>query len=139
MATEEYTCPQCGLDDCSCSHEVQAEAERRKAAGEPPLVIASDPAQVGKRVKAKEREARKDADDLNWLMRHPQGRRIAWELLEVCGIFRNPAVEGAFDTNQTMFKAGQQNMGQYYLQRIVSMEPDAYALMVKENSGRMTV
>lgn len=138
MATDDDLCPQCGLADCDCSPEIMLEAERRRAAGEPPLVIASDAAQVGKRVKAVQREERKGADDMNWLMRHPQGRRMMWGLLEDCGIYHNPAFAAGFDTNQTMFKAGQQNIGQYYLKQIVGGEPDAYLLMVKENSGRTT-
>ena len=134
MATE--VCAHCQQEECDCPPEIVAEAERRAAAGEPPLVLASDAGQVATRSKAVERAERQDVADLNWLMRHPQGRRNKWGLLETCGIFRNPAVEGAFETNQTMFKAGQQNIGQYHLQRVVSLEPEGYALMVKENSGR---
>ena len=131
-------CPQCAQDECDCSPEVVAEAARRAAAGEPPLVIASDAAQVVARAKKIDRADKQDAQDLNWLMRHPQGRRLMWDLLQVTGLFRNPAFDAGFDTNQTMFKAGQQNIGQYYLQRTVSMEPDGYHLMVKENSGSKT-
>lgn len=136
MAIEDDRCPQCGAEDCECSPEIVAEALRRKAAGEPPLVIASDAGQVGARAKAAEREARRENEALNWIMRHPQGRRFMWDLLEVCGIFNNPAFAAGFDTNQTFFKAGQQNIGQYYLKQTVSLHADGYNLMVKENSER---
>jgi len=139
MAIEpDDRCPQCGQEDCDCSPEVQEEARARKAAGADPLVIASDGAQVAARGKKQDRAAKQDVLDLGWLMRHPAGRRIYWDILETSGLFRNPAFDAGFDTNQTMFKAGQQNIGQYYLQRAVTLEPEGYALMVKENSGRTT-
>lgn len=138
MATEAYedVCPQCGQEDCDCSPEIQGEALRRKAAGEPALVIASDATQVGKRAKAVERETRKTGDDLNWLMRHEQGRRFMWRLLSEAGIFRNAAVDAGFSTNGAFFKAGQQNVGLKFLSELMADEAPAYGLMVKENSGR---
>lgn len=137
MATEDI-CPQCQQQDCDCSPEIVSEAERRQTAGEPPLVIASDAAQVSKRAKTKERGEKQDARDLNWLMRHEQGRRIMWDLLENSGLYRNPAFDAGFEPNRTMFNAGQMNLGQFYLQRVTELEPDGYNLMVKENSGSKT-
>lgn len=132
------SCAVCGRTDCDCDPDVVAEAVARAEAGQEPLVIASDPAQAARRKRDQKAADKQESADLNWLMRHPQGRRIMWQLLETCGVYRNPAFEGGFSTNETFFKAGQQNIGQFYLQRTVSKEPDGYNLMVKENSGRLS-
>lgn len=128
-------CPACKQPDCDCSPELVAEATRRAEAGQDEVVVASDVVQTARIAKNAEKGKKQQDADLNWLMRHPQGRRVMWRLLEACGMYRNPAVEGGFDTNTTMFKSGQQNIGQFYLNEIVTKEPDAYGIMVRESSA----
>jgi hypothetical protein len=135
-----WVCPLCkqGADLCVCSEEAIVAASARATAGEDELVDASNPAQVADRGKRAKRIEQQGRDDLNWLMRHQQGRRIMWGLLESCGVFANAAVMGAFESNKTMFKAGEQNVGLFYTAKVISQEPEGYNLMVKENSGRLT-
>lgn len=135
MSDELLTCPHCQQTECDCSQEVQAEALARAEQGRDALVIASDAVQQARRAKAQRKSNTEWANDLNWLMRHPQGRRVMWRVLSECGVYANAAVTAAFDTNTTFFKAGQQNIGLVYLNEIVTREPDAYALMVRENSA----
>lgn len=131
----EATCPQCRQEECDCSPEVQAAATQRAERGQEPLVIASDVVQQARRKKNSDKAEQLVRDDLNWLLRHPQGRRFMWRLLDQCGIFNNAAVRCGFDTNQTMFNAGEQNIGLAYFSETMRQEPDGYNLMVKENSA----
>jgi hypothetical protein len=135
----EWKCPVCqrGPDACDCSDDVITEAQARLDAGADPVVDASNPAQVAQRVKAQKRGETQDRDDLNWVMRHEQGRRIMWRLLEACSVFGNSFVRAQGDPHLTAFNCGEQNIGLSYLSRVVAQEPDGYNLMVKENSGRL--
>lgn len=135
---EIAVCPACKQQDCDCSVEVQDEAARRAEAGQDEVVIASDTMQQARRKKALDKLVKQDREDLAWLMRHPQGRRVMWKLLERCSIFQNAAVRGSFDPNATMFNLGESNIGLVYFREVMVMEPDGYNLMVKENSGRLS-
>ena len=132
-----YRCPICQLEHCDCPEDSVREAQARIDAGGEPLVDASNPAQVAARARDKRKVENSTKDDMNWLMRHPQGRRIMWGLLERCSIFQNAYQRGGGDTNAVMFNCGEANVGLGYLKDVISQEPDGYNLMVKENSGRM--
>lgn len=97
-------------------------------------------------VRAQER-ARADADirgklareteegDLKWLMSSRRGRRIAWRILERCGVFRL-----SFNSNSmTMaFNEGQRNEGLRLLGLIHQLCPELYPTMVREQNDRNT-
>jgi len=138
QAGDLAVCPACKQPECECSEELVREALRRAEAGLDEVVIASDTVQQARRKKAGEKAERQRKDDINWLMRHPQGRRIMWELLERCSIFQNAAVRGRFENSATMFHLGESNIGLVYFREVMVMEPDGYNLMVKENSGRLS-
>lgn len=132
-----YRCPICQRPECDCSEDAVAEALSRIESGGETLVDASNPTQVAQRSRDKKKAERDAASDINWLMRHPQGRRVMWGLLERAGIFRNAFVLAEGATNQTNFHLGAQNLGLEYFVMVMKQEPDGYNLMVKENSGRM--
>ncbi len=134
------TCIACKrpLADCECSGEMLLEAAARLEKNQPEIVRADDPGQQRQRAKAVDRAQKQASDDLNWLMRHPQGRRFMWRLLSTCGLYRNAFASGNGQTNAVMFALGETNIGQVYLNQVVASEPDAYSLMVKENSGSKT-
>ena len=87
-------------------------------------------AQVEAQAKTK-RRARQDADDMRWLLSGQRGRRIVYRQLEAAGVFRL-----SFNTNAMAmsFAEGARNVGLQMLARVMTVQPDAYALMVKENT-----
>lgn len=130
-------CPVCQQEDCDCPDDVVQEARARIEAGAEPLVDASNPSQVAARARTAKRTGDEAANDLSWLMRHPQGRRVMWRLLDKAGIFRNAFVVAEGQTNQTNFHLGAQNLGLDYFVTVMRQEPDGYNLMVKENSANL--
>lgn len=76
-----------------------------------------------------QRKADRDVKDLQWLMAHKQGRRIAYRLLADTGVFRNPFNHSG---SVTAFNCGQMNIGQQFLARLMEHAPDAYTTMCKE-------
>lgn len=76
-----------------------------------------------------ERKAKRDIGDLQWLMAHKQGRRIAWKLMAQAGVFRNPFNHSG---SLTAFQCGQMNEGQRLLSAVMEHAPDAFVLMQKE-------
>lgn len=75
------------------------------------------------------RKAQQQADDLKWLMRHPQGRRIVTRIFEKTGIRRTP-----FNTSGSVmsFNAGMQNIGLWLEAEILEATPDDYLRLLKE-------
>lgn len=69
-------------------------------------------------------------EDIIALMAIPAFRRFVWVLLESTHIFST-----SFTGNsETFFKEGERNVGLKVFLRLQESDPDAYALMVKENS-----
>lgn len=136
---EAQVCPACGGDvlECDCTPEAQTEAARRAEAGQDALVDASNPAQTARMAKNVRRMEQEQRDDHAWLMRHPQGRRIMWRLLERCSIFENSYVRGKGRSEAICFHLGESNIGLVYFREAMVQTPEEYNLMVKENSGRL--
>jgi len=77
-----------------------------------------------------ERERETELEDIRRLMAQPWGRRIAWRLLSVTGVFRT-----SFTGNSTtFFNEGQRNVGLQVLADIHEVCPELYPTMVKELS-----
>lgn len=69
------------------------------------------------------------AADIQWLMDHPQGRRLAWDLLAFTGIYRQ-----VFTGNsETFFNDGKRVVGLRYLDLVNRHAPDQYTAMLKEH------
>lgn len=75
------------------------------------------------------RKAQRDIGDLQWLMAHKQGRRIAYKLLADAGVFRNPFNHSG---SVTAFNCGQMNVGQRFMAAVTENAPEAYMQMLKE-------
>lgn len=75
------------------------------------------------------RKAERDIKDLQWLMAHKQGRRIAFKLLADTGVFRNPFNHSG---SVTAFNCGQMNVGQRFTAAVMGHAPEAYLQMLKE-------
>lgn len=72
---------------------------------------------------------RVEKDDLLWLMRSKQGRRIAHRILDRAGVFRS-----SFHTNalQMAFNEGTRNEGLAFLAKLMDYCPEQYSMMLKE-------
>lgn len=75
-------------------------------------------------------EARREVDDIKWLMGHEQGRRIAWRLLDKAGVYRT-----SFTGNSaTFFNEGRRDIGLFLLGEVQSHCPDRFMMMLKEHN-----
>lgn len=82
--------------------------------------------------KAKDRARRAEqvqAEDIEWIMSEPRGRRFVRGLMERAGVYRL-----SFNTNALMmaFHEGQRNEALALLDLIIAHCPDRYAEMLKE-------
>ncbi len=70
-----------------------------------------------------------EQQDLKWLMKCRQGRRIVWRLLERTGLYRT-----SFDPNPAMmaFNEGNRNLGLMLMAQLNEVCPERYTLMVQE-------
>jgi putative methionine-R-sulfoxide reductase with GAF domain len=101
--------------------------------------MAEEPLDLGdpKSVKAKRRTAKQVTQRRNatvsQLMATPEGREWFYELLDFCGIYRNPhSVSGPY---QTAFNCGETNVGQKVLADLQSACPDLYLKMLEEQTN----
>lgn len=70
-------------------------------------------------------------DDMKWLLSHVEGRRIAWRLLEECGVFKL-----SFTGNSTtFFNEGKRSIGNKFYSEMVHADADAFVKMIKEFQG----
>ena len=88
------------------------------------------------KVKADKAKARAADDlikaDLKQLMALPAFRRFVWRLLDWTHVFRS-----SFTGNsETFFREGERNIGLKVFGSVQEHEPDAYLVMVKENSKK---
>jgi len=81
---------------------------------------------------AAEAQAQRDqqAEDIQWLMRSEQGRRIAWRLLERTQVHRTPFAGHDATTN---FNCGERNVGQWFLDEVCTHSPESYLQLLKEH------
>ncbi len=83
----------------------------------------------------REQEARKqlareiEVGDIKWLMSSRRGRRLMWRLLDLSGPFRM-----SFDTNamRMAFNEGNRNLGNRLLHEVMTISPEMYPVMMKE-------
>lgn len=78
----------------------------------------------------KARRRAREVEDLKWLAGHPQGRRIAWRLLEQAGVFRS-----TFNTNaMTMaMSEGRRTLGLFLLDELMEVAPEVLTRMMQEH------
>lgn len=82
-----------------------------------------------------EKHARQEErEDVKWLMKSRQGRRIAWRLLELTGVFRSSFT----GNNETFFREGMRNVGLVLMAQINEACPDQYTTMVQEHRNART-
>lgn len=77
--------------------------------------------------------SKQDDEDFRWLMGHKQGRRLVWQWLDKAGVFRT-----SFSTNALHMAhlEGHRAAGLALIDRIHTLCPDQYQVMIKEQHGR---
>lgn len=63
-----------------------------------------------------------------------EGRKFLWWLLEIGRVGLQPYANNALNT---AFNCGEMNVGQRILDRIISVSPEGYLTMMKENSDEV--
>jgi hypothetical protein len=72
---------------------------------------------------------------LNALLQHAHGRKTLWWLLQIGQVGQQPF---STDPYRTAFECGQLNVGQQVLARIISVSPEGYMNMMKEQADERT-
>lgn len=81
---------------------------------------------------ARTRSAREQQiEDVKWLLKHGQGRRFIWRLLEKAGIYRSTFTG---DAAQAAFLEGVRSVGLMVIADVLEADPDAYTTMLKEHN-----
>ena len=70
-----------------------------------------------------------ERDDYRWLLGDPRGRRIMWELLSSCGLYRTSFVHSG---SQTAFNEGMRNIGLMLNDRVLTHAPETWIQMQSE-------
>lgn len=68
-------------------------------------------------------------DDMRWLLKTEQGRRFVWRLLEKAGIYRSTYSQ---DASHAAFLEGVRSVGLMVIADVFEADPDAYAMMLRE-------
>lgn len=77
-----------------------------------------------------------ERDDYKWLLADPRGRRIMWELLSACGLYRTSFHSSG---SQTAFNEGMRNIGIMLNARVIEHAPETWIQMsteAREASGK---
>lgn len=69
------------------------------------------------------------------LLQHGHGRRLLWWLLQIGRVGGQPYTGNALNT---AFSCGELNVGQKILDRIISVSPEGYLTMMKEQADERT-
>lgn len=79
---------------------------------------------------------KRNACDLQAVLKTVQGRRVLWRILQSCQLRRHAFVPG--DAHATAFQCGQQSIGLFVLAEIEDAAPGAYAQMRGEYLSEVT-
>jgi hypothetical protein len=90
---------------------------------------AADPSQVKEAAKKMKKGDDRHKDDVRRLLALDYGRRILWQLMSRCGVFK---ADCPINSGELYFKEGQRNVGLMILTDITQADPDAYLQMMKE-------
>lgn len=89
----------------------------------------SDEKQVARAEEKEERRKETFKEDLKSILKTPQGRRVMWNYISLCGLFRSTFSE---NSGLMYFAAGQKNIGAKIIDDIVKTDPETFMLMMKE-------
>ena len=72
-----------------------------------------------------------EVDDIVWQMASKRGRRLMCRLFATAGVHHNP---WNISESVTSFNCGRMNVGQIYQAEVLSLCPDKYLLMLREQN-----
>jgi hypothetical protein len=75
------------------------------------------------------RERQKEIDDVEKVLKTPEGRRFIWRMLSRTGIYRNSF---SLNSNQTAFCEGERNIGLWLINEVNEADIAAFAKMQNE-------
>lgn len=87
-----------------------------------------DPKKIGRKQALDNIQARRDQEDILFILSQIQGRRFYWKLMQKCGIFQTSFT----GNNTTFFNEGMRNIGLLLLNELNEIAPQAYLQMIEE-------
>lgn len=79
--------------------------------------------------KEQEKRRSREIDDLQKVLRSPEGRRFVWRVLSEAGVFK---ASFSLNSMQTSFNEGKRDVGIWLMSDVDRAEPNAYAQMQRE-------
>jgi len=76
-----------------------------------------------------EKRRTREIDDLQKVLKLPEGRRLVWRILSEAGVFK---ASFSLNSMQTAFNEGRRDIGIWLIQDVDRAEPNAYAQMQRE-------
>lgn len=89
----------------------------------------ADEEQVSRAEGKEKRKTESFSEDLKALLKNPQGRRVLWHYISLCGVFRS---NYSPEQGLTYFNLGQRNIGIRIIDDIVKTDSETFMLMMKE-------
>ena len=80
--------------------------------------------------KAAEQRRKRELNDIRKVLSLPEGRRLIWRMLGLCGMFRTVYIPK--DTNATFVEIGKKEIGLGILGDVTDAKPEAYYQMYFE-------
>lgn len=95
---------------------------------------ASDKEQVKKARRAENNLEEKKLDDMRWVLRDPQGRRVLWRIMSFCKSYSSAY---ATEANDAYYNIGQQDVGRFVMSEITKADEEKLFLMMKEHTNEL--
>lgn len=93
------------------------------------LSIADQEKQVEAADKKRELKRLKELEDLRFVLKNVEGRRVFWRLMTHCRV-----LESIWENSAKIhYNSGKQDVGHFVMSEVVNANEDAYLLMMKEN------
>lgn len=70
-----------------------------------------------------------EMDDLKWLLRHPQGRRVITRILDQTGVYRSSFNHSG---SQMAFNEGRRNTGLWLTDEMTTADQEGYLKLLRE-------
>lgn len=105
--------------------EIQEEIVPERELGD-----AADPKKVRASKKKEKKLKRSELDDLSFVLGDKRGRRLYWNQMKECGIYRESFVPNEADS--TAYNEGQRNIGLRMLAKVMDLDPTLYIKMAQE-------
>lgn len=79
-------------------------------------------------------EARRvQVEDIRWMLKHKEGRRVMWRLLSEAGIYRTSFNNSG---SVTAFNEGKRHIGLVLVNEINEVAPEQFLAMLKEHAEK---